>query len=148
MSDRRCPYCGEKVPSFSLNCPKCYKTLPREDEFRIQDDIRTGSIPDDRAPSVRTFDRKIVLFLALIPAALGLMGMAQMYEREFKKGLIFLIGGLIPFIPMILIIANIGSFGGGTIFAAIGLVFFIIIFIIGYIIQAFDALIRSIIPIY
>ena len=116
--------------------------------LKIQDDIKTGPIPDSRAPSVRTFDRKIVLFLALIPAAIGLMGMAQMYEREYKKGTIFLIGGLILFIPMITIIAKLGSFGDGTFFAAMGLVFFIILYIVGYVIQAFDALIRSIIPIY
>ena len=145
---RRCPYCGEHVPSYSLNCPKCYRSIPREDEFKIQDDIKTGPIPDSRAPSVRTFDRRIVLFLALIPAAIGLMGMAQMYEREYKKGTIFLIGGLILFIPMITIIAKLGSFGDGTFFAAMGLVFFIILYIVGYVIQAFDALIRSIIPIY
>ncbi len=143
---RKCPYCGEHVPSYSLNCPKCYKSIPRE-EFKIEDDIRSEQIPRDRAPSVQTFDRRIVLVLALIPAAIGLMGMAQMYEREYKKGAIFLIAGLMLFIPMISIIVNLDSFGGGTFFAAMGLVFFIILYIVGYVVQAFDALIRSIFPV-
>ncbi|MBP5394575.1 MAG: hypothetical protein J6Y18_01535 [Candidatus Methanomethylophilaceae archaeon] len=62
MSDRRCPYCGERVPSFTDNCPNCYRSIPREEK---QETYRI--IDDDRAPSVRRVNRRMVAFLAFIP---------------------------------------------------------------------------------
>ena len=81
---RKCPYCGEPVPSFSINCPKCYKTIPRE-EPKAKEQPKSERIPNDRAPSVQVFNSKLVMFLALIPAAVGLMGMGQIYMKEYGK---------------------------------------------------------------
>ena len=143
---RRCPYCGEEVPSFSINCPKCYRDIPRE-EKKQRTETKRSSIPDDRAPSVRVINMRIVLLLALIPAALGIMGMAQMYEGYYRKGAFFLTVGLIIFIPLVLLITNIGYFGAGAVFGVIGIIFLLIMFIGAYAFQAFDAIVRSIIPV-
>ena len=141
---RKCPYCGEYVPSNSVNCPKCYRDIPR-DEYKVEGDDKKG-VPNDRAPSVRRFDMKIVILLALIPAAMGLMGMGQMYEREYGKGFFFLIPGLMMFIALVFLFTNFGSFGAGAFLAVVGIIFLLILYIGLYAVQAFDAIVRSIIP--
>ena len=143
---RRCPYCGEYVPSNSLNCPKCYKSIPRE-EYKIKEDIKKGPIPNDRAPSVQVFNRRIVKLLALIPAAIGLMGLGQIYEREYSKGVKFLIAGIIMFASIVALIVNFDSFGGWKFLAVALAIFLFILFIVTYVIQAFDAIVRSLIPV-
>lgn len=143
---RRCPYCGEEVPSFSLNCPKCYKDIPR-DEYKVKEDIKKGPIPNDRAPSIRRIDMRIVIILALIPAAIGLMGIGQMYEREYRKGLFFLIPGLLMFTALVALFTNYGSFGSAAFLAVAGIIFLLILYIGLYAVQAFDAIVRSIIPV-
>ena len=125
---RRCPHCGEAVPSNSLNCPKCFKSIPRE-EFKIKDDIRAGSIPHDRSPSVHRVNIKIVILLALIPAAIGFMGLAQIYEKETSKGVKFLIIGFIIFALMVFLISRYGSMGGWTFLAVAATIFLLIMYI-------------------
>lgn len=150
MTTRRCPYCGEAVPSFSLNCPKCYRSIPREEEKPPEEDIRgkRQSIPDDKALSPIVFNRKIVLLLALVPAAFGVMGMAQMYERCYKRGATFLCVGLPLFIAMVLLIANMTSMGAGGTVLFVGLfIMCLVLFLATYAVQAFDALVRSIFPV-
>ena len=141
---RKCPYCGEAVPSYSVNCPKCYRDIPRE-EFKVEEDIRKG-VPDDRVPSVRTINMKVVILLALIPAAMGLMGMGQMYEREYSKGFFFLVPGFLMFIALVFLFTNFSSFGAGAFLAVAGIIFLLILYIGLYAVQAFDAIVRSIIP--
>ena len=141
---RKCPYCGEAVPSYSLNCPKCYRDIPRE-EYKVQEDIKKG-VPNDRAPSIRRINMKVVILLALIPAAMGLMGMGQMYEREYSKGFFFLIPGLLMFIALVFLFTNFNSFGAGAFLAVAGIIFLLILYIGLYAVQAFDAIVRSIIP--
>lgn len=143
---RKCPYCGEAVPSYSLNCPKCYKSIPRE-EFKVEEDIRKDTIPNDRVPSVQVFNRRTVMFLALIPAAIGLMGLGQIYEREYNKGVKFLIAGIILFGSIVALITNFDSFGGGKFLAVALAIFLFILFIGTYVVQAFDAIVRSLIPV-
>lgn len=144
--NRKCPYCGEEVPSFSINCPKCYRSIPRN-EYKIREDIRNEGVPNDRAPSIVTFNKKLVLFLALIPAAFGLFGLGQIYEREYGKGATFLVAGLLLFITIVSLITNLDSFGSGKFLAVSAVIFCLILFIIGYVIQAFDAIVRSLIPV-
>ena len=143
---RKCPYCGELVPSNSLNCPKCYKSIPRE-EYKVNEDIKTGSVPNDRAPSVQVFDRRIIMFLALIPAAIGLMGLGQIYEKEYNKGVKFLIAGIILFASIVALITNFDSFGSGKFLAVALAIFLFILFIGTYVVQAFDAIVRSLFPV-
>lgn len=143
---RKCPYCGEEVPSFSLNCPKCFRSIPREKE-RGRKDSEEYRINEDRTLSLYRFDRKTVLILALIPAAFGLMGLGQIYEREYKKGTAFLVTGLVLFVSLVSLASNFGSYGHGTFLAVGGTIFVLLLYIAVYSVQAFDALVRSIIPI-
>ena len=133
LSDRRCPYCGERVPSFSVNCPNCYRSLPQEEK---QETYRI--IDDDRAPSVRRVNRRTVAFLAFIPAVFGLFGLGQLYQRDWHKGFMFLLMGILMMTTIVLI--NLEWSGAGAIILTIGL---FILFIGGYLIQAFDAVVRS-----
>ena len=143
---RKCPYCGEPVPSFSINCPKCYKAIPREEpEFKEQP--RKERIPNDRAPSIHVYNRKLVMFLALIPAAVGLMGLGQIYMKEYHKGAKFLAVGLTVFVCLVLLISNYDSFGSWKFLAVIATIFFLMFFIGTYVVQAFDAIVRSLIPV-
>lgn len=142
---RKCPYCGEAVPSYSINCPKCYKSIPRE-EPKQQENIRTGNIPNDRAPSVHTIDMRVVILLALIPAAIGFMGLAQIYERGYRKGAYFFSIGFVLFTIIVVLAYYAGTLGIASFLAVILMVFFLILYIVMYAIQAFDAIVRSIIP--
>ena len=143
---RKCPYCGEPVPSFSINCPKCYKSIPRE-EPKAKEQQRSERIPNDRAPSVQVFNSKLVIFLALVPAAVGLMGMGQIYMKEYNKGLKFLAVGLTAFVCLVLLITNYDSFGSWKFLAVIITIFMLMFFIGTYVVQAFDAIVRSLIPV-
>ena len=140
---KKCPYCGEHLPDNSLNCPKCYHEIPREDKSTGKTDTAWQGVPDSRAPSVKKYSKALVLILALIPAAFGIMGMAQIYEGRTKKGLKFLCVGLPIFIIMCLCGAAVFNGGWGAILF-VGL-FFIsgIAFIITYIVQALDAYART-----
>ncbi len=133
MADRRCPYCGERVPTFSVNCPNCYRSLPREEpkeEYRI--------IDDDRAPSLHRVNRKAVAFLALVPGVFGLFGLGHLYQKDWHKGILFLLTGVLMMFTMVMMLSAVGG--------PIGIFFFIgllILFIGAYLLQAFDAVIRS-----
>ncbi|MBQ3735611.1 MAG: zinc ribbon domain-containing protein [Candidatus Methanomethylophilaceae archaeon] len=134
LADRRCPHCGERVPSFSINCPNCYRSIPPEDppkeEYRI--------IDDDRAPSVRRVNRKLVAFLAFVPGVFGLFGLGQLYQKDWHKGIMFLLTGILMMASMVMLLKMVG--GPVAIILFIGL---LILFIGGYLIQAFDAVVRS-----
>ncbi len=141
MSDR-CPYCGELVPSYSLNCPKCYRAIPRDE--KRQDQKAWEGVPDSRAPSVKTYNKCVVLFLALIPSLFGFMGLAQMYQGRFQRGIKFLVAGLILF--TIIVLCSYAIFHGGFLaFLSIGFLFIGgVAFVICYVVQAFDAYARTI----
>ena len=146
--NRRCPYCGEDVPSFSLNCPRCYRTIPREEKTEEEEDIRGNyRIKKDRAPSVVAFNHKLILVLALIPSLFGFMGLAQMYEREYRKGTVFLCIGLLLFWSLVGLIRMASSGDAGlSVLGIAGMIAGILLFIGVYIAQAFDALVRSLFP--
>ena len=117
-----------------MNCPNCYRDIPPEkepkEEYRI--------IDDDRAPSVRRVNRKIVMSLAFIPAVFGLFGLGQLYQKDWHKGIMFLLMGIFMMTTMVLLLSSVGG--------PVAIVFFIgllILFIGGYLIQAFDAVVRS-----
>ena len=83
-------------------------------------------------------DRRVVAFLAFIPAVFGLFGLGQMYQRDWRKGFMFLMMGVLMMTVIVLI--NTEFSGAGVIILTIGL---FILFIGGYLIQAFDAVVRS-----
>lgn len=93
MADRRCPYCGELVPSNSVTCPKCYKKIPVEPE-PVRRERRTSEEGGGRTPS-----RKIALALAVIPGFFGLLGLGLIYRNpRQKRGYMALVLGLLVFL--------------------------------------------------
>lgn len=87
---------------------------------------------------MRRVDRRTVAFLAFIPAVFGLFGLGQLYQRDWHKGFMFLLMGVLMMTTIVLI--NLEWSGAGAIILTIGL---FILFIGGYLIQAFDAVVRS-----
>lgn len=138
MSDRKCPFCGERVPTFSLNCPRCYRAIPMEKRGKEERNDGYTIIDDDRAPSLHRVDRRMVLILALIPAVFGLFGLGQIYQKDYRKGFTFMLVG----VSMMALMVSLYTYvGGGLAFVLI--VGLLILFIGGYIVQAFDAFVRS-----
>lgn len=96
MADRRCPYCGELVPSNSVTCPKCYKKIPVEPE-PVRD--RSGG---DQKRQRRGGSRKIAILLSIIPAFVGLLGLGLIYRNpRQKRGYIVLLLGLLFFVAAV-----------------------------------------------
>lgn len=147
MTTRRCPFCGEAVPSYSTSCPACFRNIPEGDsESEGNRDIRgrtdaTGETIQRKAGEIFT-DRNMILFLTLIPAAFGIMGLGQIYQKNYRKGLIFLAIGLPLFLALVGLVFSMGGRDGGWIFLALGFtVLFGIGFVITYLVQAFDSLV-------
>lgn len=92
MADRRCPFCGELVPSNSLTCPKCYKKIPADYQPEPVQPQQT------RRPS-----RKFAIILGAVLGLFGLLGMGQLFCGRYKRGAMFLIVGLIFFIPAVIL---------------------------------------------
>lgn len=92
MADRYCPYCGELVPSTSITCPKCYKKIPMTEPEPVEKKFRADK-------KIRDSSELIALFLAVVPALVGFLGLGLIYKyRESKIGFKFLMGGLILFL--------------------------------------------------
>lgn len=109
MVDRRCPYCGELVPSNSLTCPKCYKKIPVEPEPVRED--RDGP-KNERG---RSYNRKLALALTLVPGLFGILGLGLIYRNpRQKRGYLALLFGALIFVLAVFL--TIGVF---TIFAAV-----------------------------
>lgn len=93
MADRRCPYCGELVPSTSITCPKCYRKIPSEPE-----PVRRESGSQSKG-SGRSSSRTIAILLSVIPGLFGLLGLGLIYKNPRRKiGYIALVIGLLFFI--------------------------------------------------
>ncbi len=93
MAERRCPSCGELVPSNSITCPKCYRKIPNDPEPVRNDWGGTGD-------AGRRKDRSgtIMLLLSVIPAFVGLLGLGLIYRYPARKrGYVALILGLLVF---------------------------------------------------
>ena len=87
---RRCPKCGELVPSNSLTCPKCYAKMPPE-TVKVED--------DNAARSDTSKKRQITVLLTIIPGFFGLLGLGRIYqEPKSHIGYLYLILGLGIFI--------------------------------------------------
>lgn len=92
MVDRRCPFCGELVPSNSLTCPKCYKKIPADYQPE----------PVQPQPSKKA-NRKYALIIGAVLGLFGLLGMGQLYYGRYKRGAMFLVVGLVFFIPAVVL---------------------------------------------
>ncbi len=134
---RKCPNCGELVPDFSVTCPKCFKEVPRKEE-------KPKEVPKERAPALQTINKWIVIILAFVPSLFGFMGLAQMYQRKFKRGLFFLITGLILFAVLVSSVFYLVR-SDNPFLVIVGIVIVIVfglMFVATYIIQALDAFAR------
>jgi len=98
--DRRCPYCGKFVSGNSLNCPSCFKDIPRN----VEKTEERGQVHKESERN-----RTLVIILALLFGAFGFMGLGHIYVGEHKKGLLFLFISL----PMMIILALLFSSAGG-----------------------------------
>lgn len=108
MADRRCPNCGELVPSNSLTCPKCYKRLPKEPEPVRKEERRESG-------GKREYSRRIAVLLCLIPGLFGLLGLGLVYRNpRQKRGYIALVIGFLVFVAAVFL-----TMGGFTIFLAV-----------------------------
>lgn len=107
MADRRCPYCGELVPSNSITCPKCFKKIPVEPEAVRREERRRE---DSQRPGIggRQYNRTIALVLAIIPGLFGLLGLGLIYKNPRSKiGYLALVFGLLFFIAAVLFTVSI-----------------------------------------
>lgn len=75
MAQRRCPYCGEMVPSNSITCPKCYKKLPDQEPGKATEFVDRA---EDSAKKLKRNPR-IAIGLDLILGLIGLLGIGQVY---------------------------------------------------------------------
>ncbi len=128
IADRRCPNCGERVPSTSITCPKCYKKIPVESKQTARSESRTGDSPRGwKVPW--TPNPKYGLILDIVLGLFGLLGIGQLYCGR-KRGIVFLLGGLLFFGCGVAILS-------AEITAFLSVPFFIL-YAIGYLICLFD----------
>lgn len=91
MAQRRCPYCGEMVPSNSITCPKCYKKLPNEEPGKATEFVGKA---EDSAKKLRR-NPKIAIGLDLVLGLVGLLGIGQVYMGRPRFLFVTLIGLLV-----------------------------------------------------
>ncbi|HIJ00654.1 MAG TPA: zinc ribbon domain-containing protein [Candidatus Methanomethylophilaceae archaeon] len=116
---RRCPYCGTEVPANSINCPGCYREIPR----------RIGG-----EKTKKEKDPRIALLLALLPGALGIWGLGHIYLGAGRRGLYFLGSGLI----LTLLLAAL-AYGWFLVITIVCLVLIALIWLAGFVMQALEA---------
>ena len=114
MAERRCPNCGELVPSNSITCPKCYKKIPVEETTpRSRDD------ESDRKDRPRfKANRKVAILLNAILGLFGITGLGQLYCGQKRGALVLLVGlmffcaamALLVVIPMVSWILSVPFF--------------------------------------
>jgi len=96
MSQKKCPNCGEYVPNNSLTCPKCFASIPRETPVKKEEKTRR-SVPQNKSGT-------LALFLAVVPAFVGLLGLGKIYlEPKEHRGYWFLVAGLLLFLPFLVL---------------------------------------------
>ncbi len=93
MADRRCPNCGERVPSNSITCPKCFKKIPNDPE-----PVRESNGSGSSSRTGKDRSRTVMLILSIVPAFVGLLGLGLIYKYPTRKrGYIALLLGLLVF---------------------------------------------------
>lgn len=80
------------MPSTSITCPKCYKKIPVQEPEPVKEKEPRGE------RKVHDKNELIALFLAVVPALVGFIGIGLIYKyRQSRIGYTFLLGGLILF---------------------------------------------------
>lgn len=94
MSQRRCPNCGEYVPSNALTCPKCFAEVPRDESGTEMEDYSGGRRRRDTGRK----SMFLLRILSILPAFFGVLGLGQIYlEPRRSRGYWFLLIGLFLF---------------------------------------------------
>jgi len=142
---RRCPHCGETVPSYSLTCPRCYRDIPREDVSRetFREEGGRCGIPRDKS---RTLTMILAAFLPLV----GINGLCQIYrDHREAKGWFFLAAGLLLFWGLVFLIRVVtGSGWLGATLAFIAALIVGLMYISLYLAQLADAFFGSVFGVF
>jgi hypothetical protein len=142
MSEKRCPNCKELVPSNSLTCPKCFAQIHRD---AVQD-INENKKKDEK----KNKSMKIAMFLATIPALIGLLGLGRIYlDPKDSRGYWYLVIGLVLFLPLLALLFTI--FGSGpltVILLLIALVILSLVYISAAVAIFFDTVFGSVFRIF
>jgi len=121
MPQKKCPSCGEYLPSNSLTCPKCYVNIPR--------DVSTENRKEEKNKDGKNM--RVAMFLSTLPAIIGLLGLGKIYlEPKGRKGYWFLLGGAVLYLPLIALIFTIFNSG---LLSAILLTIAVIVLLLVYI---------------
>jgi len=141
MADRRCPYCGELVPTNSITCPKCFKKIPVEPAPQPKED-RAG--PREKGAK----SQRLALILAIVFGIFGFLGVGRIYltPRE-SRGYIIMLIGLLFFIPAILLATSLMPSLFGTVLTTLLAIPLFIIYGLLFIASLVDVLLGSMIRI-
>ena len=131
--ERRCPHCNEAVPSNSINCPSCFRDIPRTEMVPAQ---------ERREAPERKYGR-LALLLSVIPGAFGAMGLGLIYLGD-KRGWGFLFPGILLFVLIIALLANIGNSVGWTLFSVSLLIITVPLFLLMFALQVLMTLAASV----
>ena len=131
--ERRCPHCNEPVPSNSLNCPSCFRDIPREETANRQEPWSRSGRKDGR----------LAILLSVIPGVFGAIGLGLLYLGD-KRGWGFLMLGLPLFILVVALLANIGGSFGWALLSVGLLILFVPMFIVLFALQLIMTLAASI----
>ncbi|HKM09411.1 MAG TPA: zinc ribbon domain-containing protein [Candidatus Methanomethylophilaceae archaeon] len=125
ISERRCPNCNELVPSNSITCPKCYRTVPRDE--KVADTGRSTQRADTyKIQETSVKNMKIAMLLAIIPGLFGIQGLGLVYlDRKDSRGWIFLLIGAVLFLALV---GMASLWNGVGSFTRVVLIFTMIIF--------------------
>ncbi len=105
MADRRCPFCGELVPSNSITCPKCFRKIPVEPE-----PVRKERRENPKTEQGRRYSKKLALILTLIPGLFGILGLGLIYRNpRQKRGYLALVFGALFFILAVFLTLGVFS---------------------------------------
>jgi hypothetical protein len=142
MADRRCPYCGELVPTNSITCPKCYKKIPVEPAPQPKEE--RASDPGQKGAK----SQKLALILAIVFGIFGFLGVGRIYltPRE-SRGYILMLLGLLFFVPAILLATSLMPSLFGTVLTTLLAVPLFIIYGLLFIASLIDVLLGSVIRI-
>lgn len=141
--DRRCPNCGELVPSLSVTCPRCYSQVPRDDTVpKEKKEYRSGT-GDEGAKGKSLM---IATLLAAIPGLFGLLGLGRIYlDYKNEKGWFFLVTGAILFTSLLLCVDWWDSVSSFTrVLLLLAMVILAIVYISTYLSQLADTYFGSV----
>lgn len=86
---RKCPKCGEPVPSNCITCPKCYAKVPSEP---------APAENQTKESEPKQINNTVLFLLTIVPGIFGLLGLGLLYKNGTSgKGLLFLGVGLLLF---------------------------------------------------